>query len=154
MKIHRLCLGGELNLGWRHYCQEIHGTAVTKWLAPADEIKSAVLLCCALNSRFNCPTLQRKTYICVYNMVGRGSVVGIATRYGPGIESRWGRDFPHLSRPALAPTQPPVQWVPGHISRGKAAEAWRQPPTPCKAPKFTKEQGYTFTPPLGLHGLL
>jgi hypothetical protein len=29
--------------------------------------------------------------------VGRGSVVGIATRYGPdgpGIESRWGRDFP------------------------------------------------------------
>jgi hypothetical protein len=35
---------------------------------------------------------------------GRDSAVGIATRYGlegPGIESRWGRDFPHLSRPAL-----------------------------------------------------
>ena len=30
-------------------------------------------------------------------------VVGIATGYGldgPGIESQWGRDFPHLSRPA------------------------------------------------------
>ena len=31
---------------------------------------------------------------------------------GPGIESRWGEIF-CLSRPALEPTQPPVQWVPG-----------------------------------------
>jgi len=23
---------------------------------------------------------------------------------GPGIESRWRRDFPHLSRPTLGPT--------------------------------------------------
>jgi hypothetical protein len=46
----------------------------------------------------------------------RDSSVGIATCYGldgPGIESRWGRDFPHLSRPALGTTQPPIPWVPG-----------------------------------------
>ena len=38
---------------------------------------------------------------------GPGSLVGIATGYGldgPGSESRWGRDFPHLSIPALGPT--------------------------------------------------
>jgi hypothetical protein len=42
---------------------------------------------------------------------GPGSSVGIPTAYGlegPAVESRWGRDFPHLSRPALRPTQPPV----------------------------------------------
>jgi hypothetical protein len=52
-------------------------------------------------------------YVC---LCGPDSVVGIATGYGldgPGNESRWGRDFPHLSRPALSTTQPPVQWVPG-----------------------------------------
>ena len=43
--------------------------------------------------------------------VGRHSSVGIATRYkmvGPGIESRWGRNFLHISRRALGPIQPPI----------------------------------------------
>ena len=41
-------------------------------------------------------------------------LVGTATNYwldSLGVEFWWGRDFPHLSRPALCPTQPTTQWV-------------------------------------------
>jgi hypothetical protein len=41
-------------------------------------------------------------------IIRSGSSVGIVTGYGlDGLESRWGRDFSHTSRPALGPTQPP-----------------------------------------------
>jgi len=53
-----------------------------------------------------------------------GSSVGIATGYGldgPGIESRWGRDFPHLSRWALArPTS--CTMGPGSFRRVKSGQ--------------------------------
>ena len=53
---------------------------------------------------------------CTYVRCGPCSIVGIPTAYGLdglGIESLWGWDFLRLYRPALRPTQPPVQWVPG-----------------------------------------
>jgi hypothetical protein len=47
-------------------------------------------------------------YVCVFvARVGLDSAVGVATCYGldgPGIESRWGRDFPQQSRRVVGPT--------------------------------------------------
>ena len=70
------------------------------------------------------------------------SSVGIATGYGldgPGIESRCGRDFPHLSRPALGPTQPPVQWVPGLSWGVKSGQGVTLTPHPLLVPLVMKE---------------
>jgi hypothetical protein len=51
------------------------------------------------------------SHLFIYLLPRLGSSVGIAIGYGlggAGIEFRWGRYFPHLSRPALGPTQPPA----------------------------------------------
>ena len=77
----------------------------------------------------------------------RDSSVGIASRcgpYGPGIESRWRRDFPHPSRTALGPTQPPIPRVPGPY-RGKATGARRYPP-PSSAEVKERVQLYIYSP--------
>jgi hypothetical protein len=88
--------------------------------------------------------------------VGRGISVGIANGYGldgPGIESRWERDIPHLSRPALGPTQPPVQYVPGP-SRGKKRSERDAGPSPTSsAVAVERVERYIYSPygPYGLY---
>ena len=80
---------------------------------------------------------------------GPGSSVGMATGYGldgPGIESRWGRVFPHLSRPALGPTQPPVQWVPSLSRRVKSCRGVTLTPHPLLVPWSRKGRAIRLLP--------
>jgi hypothetical protein len=65
---------------------------------------------------------------------------------GPGGETRWGRNFPPLSRTPLRPTQTPIQWVPGISRGGKAAGAWRWSPTPSSAKVKEKVELYLYSP--------
>jgi hypothetical protein len=57
----------------------------------------------------------------------RGSSGSVVSDYGLddraiGVRFPAGaKDFSSVSRPALRPTQPPVQWVPGVISPGQSA---------------------------------
>jgi hypothetical protein len=87
-------------------------------------------------------------------MVIRHSVVGIATAYR--LDDRGGRSsnpgggknflFSTSSRPALGPTQPPIQWVPGALSPGvkrPGREADHPPPTSAEVKKILI---YTSTP--------
>jgi hypothetical protein len=81
-------------------------------------------------------------------MWGRDSSVGIETRDeldGPGIESRWRRDFPHMSRPVLGPSQLPINGYrvfPG----GKVAGAWCWPPTPSSTEVKERVELYLYCP--------
>jgi hypothetical protein len=67
--------------------------------------------------------VHKRTYVLGLSaIVSWDSSIGTVTRYGlygTGIEYRWGRDFPRLSRTTLGLTQLTIQWISG-LSRGKS----------------------------------
>ena len=88
-------------------------------------------------------------YCTLGNWTGPGSVVGIATAYGldgSGVEFRWGRDFPHLSRPALRP--PSLLYngyrvLPGgKVQQGRDAD----PSPPSSAEVKNRVELYLYSP--------
>jgi len=91
-------------------------------------------------------------YIGLYGPV---IVVSIATGYGldgPGIESRWRRDFLHLSRPALWPVWgPPSLLYNGYqvFHGGKERPGRDADPSPPSSAVVMKGYSYTSTPPMG-----
>jgi hypothetical protein len=74
---------------------------------------------------------------------------GFGSRQGLGIFL-----FTTASRPALRPTQPPIQWIPGALSlrvKRPGREADHSPPSSVE---FMNSGSCTCTPPVRLHGVV
>jgi hypothetical protein len=73
-----------------------------------------------------------------------------------GFESRQGLGFflfTTASRPALGPTQPPIQWVPGALSLGVKLPGREAAHSPSSA-EVKNTWSYISTPPLYLRGVV
>jgi hypothetical protein len=93
-----------------------------------------------------------KHVCCIKYARSRGSSVGIATtlRAGrSGFDSRqrlWIFLFASVSRPALGPTQPPIQWVPGPLSLGAKWPGCEADDSPPSSADVRNTWSYTSTP--------
>ena len=67
------------------------------------------------------------SHLCIVN-IATGYVLDVS-----GIESQWEPDFLYLSRLALGPTQPPVQWTPGLFPGVKQLGCGIEHPNPSSA---------------------
>jgi len=59
-----------------------------------------------------------------------------------------------MSRPALGPTQPPIQWVLGVLSQGVNRSGREADHSPKPSVEVKNAWSYTSTLPVHLHGVL
>jgi hypothetical protein len=74
-------------------------------------------------------------------------IIGIVTRYRldcPGIESRWGRDFPQPSRPSLGPLR--LLYNGYRVSFPGVKQPERSSPTPSSAEVKERVELYLYSP--------
>jgi hypothetical protein len=92
----------------------------------------------------------------------RDSSVGIVLGYGLnnwvlGFNSWQGLGiilFNAVSRTALGPTQPLIQWVPEALSLGVKRPGREADHSPPSSAKVKNAWSYTSTPPIRLHGVV
>jgi hypothetical protein len=92
----------------------------------------------------------------------RDSSVGIVLGYG--LDDRGSRVrfpagagillFTTVSRTALGPTQPPIQWVPGALSLGVKWPGREADHSPPSSAEVKNAWSYTSTLPIRLHGVV
>ena len=109
-----------------------------------------------LHTTQNKATRTANCILIIYTLVGRvaQSVQRLSTGWTVrGSNSGGGRDFLHLSRPALGPTQPPVQWVPGLSQGVKSGRGVTLNPHPLLVPWSRKSRAIVYSPygPYGLY---
>jgi hypothetical protein len=85
---------------------------------------------------------------------------GIAMGYGlddQEFENRQGLGiflFTTVSRPALGPTELPIQWIPGALSLGVKGQKRESDHSPPSNAEVNNTWRYTSTPSIRLHGLV
>jgi len=86
------CMKSEIDTPLKYLSQTLDGRKST---APAENVDQFAFNCTGL-SNFCTDWRRLKLRDKLSKIVGRESVVGVVSGYGlvgPGIESRWGRDF-------------------------------------------------------------
>jgi len=84
------------------------------------------------------------------------------TVLGYGLDDQWFMSwqglgiflFTTMSRPALGPTQPLIQWVPGVISLGVKKLGCEADHSPPPSAEVKNVWSYISTPPVCLHGIV
>jgi hypothetical protein len=74
-----------------------------------------------------------------------------------GFDYEWGLGiflFTTVSRMALGPTQPPIQWVLGDLSLGVKQPVHEADHSPPSSAKVKNVWSYNSTPPKRLHGMV
>jgi hypothetical protein len=62
--------------------------------------------------------------------------------------------FTTVSRTALGPAKPPIQWVPGALSLGVKSPGREADHSPVSSAEVKNAWSYIFTPPIRLHGVV
>jgi hypothetical protein len=101
-------------------------------------------------------------YLCVARHIYRswdssvGTVLGYSLDYW-SFKSQQGQGiffFTTVSRPALGPAEPPIQWIPGALFLGVKQPECEVDHSPPSSGKVTNVWSYTSTPPTSLHGVM
>ena len=101
---------------------------------------------CSVFFKMRIACVRRELQETFKNILMKLTLLQLATGWTVwGSNPSGGRDFPHLSRPALGPTQPPVQWY-RVFPRGKERPGRDADPSPLLVPWWWKGRAIPLLP--------